>query len=77
VGFLLWGLVGLFVLAALMDVHDRVRGRRLRRVDEMVESRHQERAEAWATQHSGFAFPMGQVGKDRGVPTNKLKQPTG
>jgi hypothetical protein len=72
--FVIWGLIAVFLAAGLMDVRDRTRGRRLRRADEMLTARQNERAEAWATQHSGFAVPMGRVGKDRGVPGNKVKQ---
>lgn len=72
---MLWGLITVVLVAGFMDVHDRVRGRRIRHADEMLERRQQERAEAWATQHSGFAFPMGNVGKDRGVPANRIKEP--
>jgi hypothetical protein len=74
--FILWGLIAGLLIAALMDAHDRARGRRLRRADEMLEARQDERADAWATQHSGYAIPMGRVGKDRGVPSNKVKQLT-
>jgi hypothetical protein len=72
--FVIWALIAVFLIAALMDAHDRVRGRRLRRADEMLAARRNERSDAWATQHNGFAIPMGRVGKDRGVPGNKVKQ---
>jgi hypothetical protein len=73
-GVVVWILIAILAIAALMDAHDRARGRRLRRADEMLAARQTERAEAWATQHSGFSIPMGRVGKDRGVPGNKVKQ---
>lgn len=72
--FLTWGMIGVLLVAAAMDVSTRARGRRLRPVEEMIRARQDERADAWATQHSGYAVPMGQVGKDRGVPANKIKQ---
>lgn len=71
----MWVLIAILAIAALMDAHDRARGRRMRRADEMLAARQNERADAWATQHSGFPIPMGRVGKDRGVPGNRVKQP--
>jgi type II secretory pathway pseudopilin PulG len=76
VGLVIWGFVAVFLVAALMDAHDRARKRRMSRAEEVAESRLQERAVAWATQYRGFAFPTGRRGTNRGVPANKVKQPT-
>ena len=56
---MVWAFVAVFAVATLMDLVDR-RHRRVRRSSsEMLRRRRDERADAWSTQHSGYAqFPQ-------------------
>jgi hypothetical protein len=70
--FVGWALVGVVFCAAMMDLRDVLRGRRLRRSDDMLRARRDERADDWSTQHCGISFPIDHVGKDRGTPGRRV-----
>jgi hypothetical protein len=69
-------LAAVVALAAVIDVRDRARARRLRQVRQMVRARLWERTQAAAMKKATIVFPVGWVAPDRCVPTNRLKQPS-